>query len=1238
MKKVLLLTLFFLCSVSVFAQRKGAVKTIDVPELTPGGWFDDVFDHYGNKYRLIDLQAPASRKPDGTVTQSLPGCSSGIFNLYFEAGSGMDDTSNPVHMARRAVVCNVFQYISSMLVAPAGTVVNIGVRDINAYGGLPSNVLGLASAIYTAPNQNVGAFGGIVDSEIWKTIHTGVNSYDGVVSPLNATSLNAGGSGIFYHGVVAFNFSPSYSWNTNTSINCPAGMYDLYSVALHEIIHGMGFQSLINSNGISILGTGYRYFTRYDRFLRNNANTQPLITNSGACSVMYDYSFTLNTSILSPSSACQSNNTVQANAIRYVSSQNIPVYTPNCFELGSSLSHFEDQWYTPPAGFPSGNDQYFTLSNAEIAGTTKRILRAEERKVLCDIGYILTASGGATCPGISVSGKNDGLSASGYTYTGNPSVNIPIAGLLSNDVGATGFECLQDVFATASQPTSLSATSGTSATTVNFNSATAGLHLLRYVPYNSLGQRGNITYVFVYVKGPGCATAVPCSLVINGNFEQHTTGPNNFGQISRACGWQNGNGQSVDYFATDATNPVAGIPCNAAGYIADSVPGNGAYAGFVVMNNGQGNGSRESLATTLKEPLLPNTTYTLTMDVSLANASSNSSIQLQAYFNNGLVPGAASSLNLIPIPNPAMLFTSPVYANVANAWQRLTFTITTTTGGETVLYLGSLTANPFQNVTVTPTTGCDNGVVASAYYYIDNVLLVPTYGAQLNLPATVCPTAIVSNLASFLTAAPPGGTFSGPGVTGSAGNYSFNAATAGVGTHAITYTYTANLGCTATVSDYITVTPPVTPTFNQVQPKCQGTSPFSLPQLSTNGITGTWSPSVNTNATTTYTFTPNAGQCAGTTTMTITVNATVKPKFAIIPPQCAGTIESPLPTTSINGISGVWSPAWNPNATTTYTFTPNPGSCSGPVNLTVTITQQTIPTFAAIGTLCSGINPSPLPTTSTNGITGTWAPAWNPNATTTYMFTPNTGQCATSVRVTVSISPRKVTSFRAIAAMCEGNSISPLPPTSLDGVPGTWSPVWNPNATTTYTFTPNAGYCYYSVAMTVTILPTVVPAFDPVGPYCYGAAIPPLPTTSTNGITGTWSPALDNTATTTYGFTPNDGECAKAVKLTIKIYAANDPLCCTDCVRTKSGANATAPIGLVVYPNPSNGKVTLQLSAGTIHKITITALDGKRVYTGTLAQNTSETLDVSDFADGIYTITVEANDGSFYIQKLLKKG
>ena len=70
----------------------------------------------------------------------------------------------------------------------------------------------------------------------------------------------------------------------------------------------------------------------------------------------------------------------------------------------------------------------------------------------------------------------------------------------------------------------------------------------------------------------------------------------------------------------------------------------------------------------------------------------------------------------------------------------------------------------------------------------------------------------------------------------------------------------------------ITVLTQTVPEFTQVDPICIGSTITPLPQISTNGITGTWFPSSNNLQTTTYTFSSDPGQCAGTTAMTIIVD------------------------------------------------------------------------------------------------------------------------------------------------------------------------------------------------------------------------------------------------------------------------------------------------------------------------------------------------------------------------------
>ncbi len=148
----------------------------------------------------------------------------------------------------------------------------------------------------------------------------------------------------------------------------------------------------------------------------------------------------------------------------------------------------------------------------------------------------------------------------------------------------------------------------------------------------------------------------------------------------------------------------------------------------------------------------------------------------------------------------------------------------------------------------------------------------------------------------------------------------------------------------------------------------------------------------------------------------------------------------------------------------------------------------------------------------------------------------DTRNCSHTFSVTVGTAGTTTTpTFNAVAPICSGVTLAPLPTTSLNGISGTWTPVLNNAATTVYTFTPNSGQCANSTTLTITVNPNFTPTFNPVAPICAGDVLTPLPTTSLNGITGTWSPALNNTITTTYTFTPTAGLCATTQTLTITI-------------------------------------------------------------------------------------------------------
>ena len=159
-----------------------------------------------------------------------------------------------------------------------------------------------------------------------------------------------------------------------------------------------------------------------------------------------------------------------------------------------------------------------------------------------------------------------------------------------------------------------------------------------------------------------------------------------------------------------------------------------------------------------------------------------------------------------------------------------------------------------------------------------------------------------------------------------------------------------------------------------------------------NAITGTWNPAAINTATvgtTTYTFTPAAGQCATTATMDIVITTSIIPTFTQIGPLCQNSVllrhclqVQPIYRQSpVHGIPATISTATV--GTTTYTFTPAAGQCATTTTMDIVITTSIIPTFTQIGPLCQNSTAPALPASSTNtpAITGTWNPATISTAT-----------------------------------------------------------------------------------------------------------------------------------------------------------------------------------------------------------------------------------------------------------------
>ena len=331
-------------------------------------------------------------------------------------------------------------------------------------------------------------------------------------------------------------------------------------------------------------------------------------------------------------------------------------------------------------------------------------------------------------------------------------------------------------------------------------------------------------------------------------------------------------------------------------------------------------------------------------------------------------------------------------------------------------------------------------------------------------PANVIATPSISGTYNYSWTVPSGAT--NPGNVAS-----FFTSVAGI--YSVIITDTGTGATSPSASGTVTINTPIAATFDLIPAICNGATAPTLPSTSNQGFTGTWSPNVvdNTN-TATYNFTPTAGQCASAGSITVSVNDIIAPTFNTFGPYCTGSLVPSLPTTSNNSIAGTWSPATiNNTLSGNYTFTPTPGSCNSPLTITITINSSVTPTFDAIPTLCYGSPVPSLPTTSNNGITGTWSPAIIDNTqSASYTFTPNAGQCASSTTKGVTVIQITTPTFLSPAPICTGNTAPTLPLTSVNGITGTWSPnVVDNTQTATYTFTPNSGQCASITTMSVTV-------------------------------------------------------------------------------------------------------------------------------------------------------------------------
>ena len=351
-----------------------------------------------------------------------------------------------------------------------------------------------------------------------------------------------------------------------------------------------------------------------------------------------------------------------------------------------------------------------------------------------------------------------------------------------------------------------------------------------------------------------------------------------------------------------------------------------------------------------------NTTYLWSTGATTQSIAVNSSLGLQVAVTNA--NGCAATSPLVTVITGQQINAPTISANgpvtfCAGGSVLLTAQTSATTpnffwsNGNTN---ASISVNQIGLYTVyyTDQAGCNSN--STTINVVVNVLPVVTFALTED---TVC----INTLSFILTGGlPAGGSYSGTGVS----NAQFDAGTAGLGTHAITFAYTDGNGCSNSTTRNITVVNVPTASITAAGPTtfCAG---GSVSFTAAGGSNYLWSTGVAGNQLTatqtgTYTVTVNNGGNCSAVSNPVIVNVNSLPVVTLVLPQdtfCLNgstvTLSGGLPSGGNYSGNGVNGNQFNPNAagigthSIAYDFTDGNG-CSSAAAQNVAVS------------VCSGIN------------------------------------------------------------------------------------------------------------------------------------------------------------------------------------------------------------------------------------------------------------------------------------------
>lgn len=395
--------------------------------------------------------------------------------------------------------------------------------------------------------------------------------------------------------------------------------------------------------------------------------------------------------------------------------------------------------------------------------------------------------------------------------------------------------------------------------------------------------------------------------------------------------------------------------------------------------------------------------------------------------------------------------TATIQVNAAPSVSFATLAPVCSNGSAVTLTSGSPTGGSYSGTGVSgssfnPATS-GSGTFVLTYAYTDNngcsgsdtsaITVNPAPTVSLASFSAVCLNAGAQTLSG---GSPAGGTYSGPGVSGTA----FDPSVAGAGNHTITYTYTDAAGCSGSATNTWRVNALPTVTLATLPNVCSNTPTLSLTggspaggTYSGTGVSGnTFNPAVSGNGTfaITYTYTDNNG-CTNSAQRNITVNAAPTVTFSALSPTCLNaspvTLSGGSPAGGTYVGTGVTGGQFNPSVgigtySIQYLYTDNNG-CTGSASQTMHVNPLPNVALSALPAQCS--NSAPLTLTGGAPAGGTYSgagvasgvfnPAVSGNGTfnITYTYTDNNG-CTNSAQRPITVNAAPVVNLGNDSTVC----------------------------------------------------------------------------------------------------------------------------------------------------------------------------------------------------------------------------